>query len=76
MKNRLKRPTAINIRLITILKQSIMKSLKELSSAKLLSKNEQRQIKGGKFYYCGDGRPCPPNYYCDGTICKPDGIPT
>ena len=41
-----------------------MKSLKKLKGAKLLSKIEQRSIKGG-LTYCRDNRPCPEGYICD-----------
>lgn len=46
--------------------------MKELiiKGAKLISKNEQRLIKGGK-EYCGDGAPCHEGYYCNGTWCVP-----
>jgi len=52
-----------------------MKKLKNFTGAKSLSKNEQREIKGGKFYFCGEGKTCPPDYYCDRIVCKPNALP-
>jgi len=46
-----------------------MKDLKNLKGAKMLSKMEQKVIKGGKIY-CGDGAPCPTNYRCIGIWCE------
>ena len=47
-----------------------MNKLKNLKGAKLLSKNEQKALKGGKVY-CGDGKPCRPGTCCNGTWCEP-----
>ena len=41
-----------------------MKNLKNLKGAKLLSKNEQQSIKGGK-RLC----PCPPGQVCINGVC-------
>jgi len=43
-----------------------MKDLKNLKGAKMLSKNEQRSIKGGllKFIDCNSDSDCPANYCC------------
>ncbi len=40
-----------------------MKNLKELKGAKVLSKNEQKAIKGGVFA-CGWGHQCPTGWTC------------
>ena len=41
-----------------------MKELKNLRGAKTLSKNEQRNIKGGTRQCAHGPQPCPPNYMC------------
>jgi len=40
-----------------------MKNLKELKGAKVLSKNEQKAIKGG-VTACGSGYKCPIGWHC------------
>ena len=40
-----------------------MKNLKELKGATVLSKNEQKAIKGGVFA-CGSGYQCPKGWRC------------
>lgn len=40
-----------------------MKNLKELKGTKVLSKNEQKAIKGG-VYACGNGYQCPRGWTC------------
>lgn len=41
-----------------------MNELKNLRGAKTLSKNEQRNIKGGTRQCAHGPQPCPPNYMC------------
>ena len=42
-----------------------MKDLKNLNGAKVISKNEQKSIKGGVVYiYCDDDNPCPIGFIC------------
>ncbi|NOQ26710.1 MAG: hypothetical protein GQ564_15225 [Bacteroidales bacterium] len=41
-----------------------MKDLKNLKGAKILSKNEQKVIKGGEYLACFKGL-CPEWYYCN-----------
>ena len=50
-----------------------MKKLKNLKGAKILSKNEQQQVKGGKLRcsWGEDGYYCPPGYMCVGKECVP-----
>jgi hypothetical protein len=43
-------------------KNSIMKELKNVKGAKMISKTEQMNIKGGMLYPCS--HPCPPNSDC------------
>jgi len=45
-----------------------MKNLKNLNSAKQLSKNEQLNIKGGAYHNCIEI--CPERYYCEKGHCK------
>ena len=58
-----------------------MKDLKNLKGAKLISKHDQRLVKGGVLYYCDIyGHDCPPNYYCDWQdsergVCRPELLP-
>jgi len=42
-----------------------MKDLKNLKGAKMLSKNDQRSIKGGIMICDIYNHPCPEGYYCD-----------
>ena len=46
-----------------------MKKLEKLKSAKVLSKMEQKTIKGGK-RYCSEDFPCPFPYTCVGHVCE------
>ena len=41
-----------------------MKNLKSLKGAKMLSKNEQKELKGGEYLMCFKGQ-CPEGYYCN-----------
>ena len=43
-----------------------MKDLKKIKGAKILSKNEQKSIKGGiaPVIVCDDNNPCPIGYLC------------
>jgi len=48
-----------------------MKKLKNLTRAKVLSKIEQKAIKGG--YACREPEMwCPPRTVCIGGLCRPD----
>jgi len=47
-----------------------MKNLKNLKGAQILSKSQQKGVKGGKIY-C-KYTPCPPGYYCEGNTCVRD----
>lgn len=46
-----------------------MKDLKNLKGAKMISKNEQRTIKGGVIYRCVTEADCPEGYGCLRGIC-------
>lgn len=46
-----------------------MKELQNLKGTKILSKKEQRFIKGGK-RYCSEDYPCPDGYTCIGHVCE------
>lgn len=46
-----------------------MKNLKELKGAKVLSKNEQKAIKGG-LMACDSVHLCPKGYCCVNGVCK------
>ncbi len=45
-----------------------MKNLKNLKGAKLLSKNQQQSIKGGR-KYCNQQQDCPEGYACMNNMC-------
>jgi len=49
-----------------------MKNLKNLKGAQILSKSQQKGVKGGKTWCKYNPEICPPAYYCDGVICVPD----